>query len=602
MRLRTLLATAVVGTLIAGVTGMTAQAMPVPSPARAGTVVTWGNAANVQAAAAMAVPTDLTAPVAAMAATSRSAAAVTTDGQLRVWGGASDLEVTDAPTDVTDAVAVALAPAAGLVLRRDGKVTGWGSLFEVPDGLLAKAVAIGQDGKIAYAVRTDGTLARWGDADYLAGVPVPESGLTDLVDVSAAQMQVLAQRADGTVVAWGLSPAFGQASVPDFGDRTVEQVVSGQNANGVVLDDGTIRVWGQAVPASPPDFEGTTGGADETVRSLSLGASNAGAVTEDGAVHTWGSNVPINTHPETLTGKPTASVVLGSQYAAAIVTTYRELSAPTVAGTPQVGQTLTATPATLSLAPDSPATGQWFAGADAIAGQTGTTLALTQAMVGKKISYQSTATRGEETITSTSNEVGPVTLVASATMLTVSPATGAYGVARTATATVTKTGGTPTGTVTFKVGSTESTATLTAGKATWALPTTLAVGAQTVTASYQGDATTAASTSAAASVTVSKAASKVTAKGKAKGKTKKFAKKVTVTVTVKSAKGVSPSGKVTVALKGKTKKKVTVKVNAQGRATATFKKVKHGKYKAAVTYAGNTNVASAKTSTKKFKA
>jgi hypothetical protein len=594
MRLRTLLTTAVVSTLIAGATGMTAQATPVSSPDRAGTVVTWGNAANAPAAAAMAVPADLTAPVSTMATSTRSVAAVTADGELRVWGGAADIEVLDAPV-VTDAVAVALTASAGLVLRRDGSVTGWGSpaIAAVPDGLRAKAIAVGQGGKIAYAVRTDGALVRWGDETFLSVLPLPESDLTGLEDVAANQNQVLARRANGTVVAWGLVPAFGQASVPDFGERKVEQVAAGSNSNGVVLDDGTIRVWGASVPANQPAFVGTTGGPGETVINLAL-AGNGGAVTEDGAVRTWGSNAAINNNrPASLEGQPVASIVLGSQHAAVIVTSFRELSAPTVTGTPQVGQTLTATPATLSLTPDSPATGQWYAGADAIAGQTSATLVLDPTIVGKTITYQGSATRGEETITSTSNAVGPVALVASTTTLTVSPATGAYGTARTATAIVTRTGGTTTGTVTFKLGSTEGTASLVGGKATWALPTSLAVGTQTVTASYQGDAATAASTSAAASVTVTKVASKVTAKAKATGKTKKVAKKVTITVTVKTAPGVSPAGKVTVTLKGS--KKVTANVNAKGKATVTFKKVKRGKHKATVSYAGNATVSLAKT-------
>jgi hypothetical protein len=592
MRLRTLLATAVAGTLIAGATGMNAQATPVPSPATAGTVVGWGDDSNPGAVAAIDVPDDLTSPVAALATSWNATAAVTVDGHLRVWGNPSVLEVMDAPTNITDAVGVALSQAAGLVLHRDGTVTGWGTpaLAEVPAGLRAKAIAV-QAGGTGYAVTTDGTLETWGTTPPFE----PPSGLTGLVDVSIGGLHGVALKADGTVVVWRYQDADPEwdaayamlADVPDFGSKKVTQISVGDSSTGVVLDDGSIELWGMAVPSGEPDL------GSKKVVSLDV-KGNAGAVTDDGTVYTWGSNNAINNNrPVSLAGQPVASIVLSSLHAEVIVTTFRELSKPTVTGTPQVGQTLTATPATLSLAPDSPATGQWYAGADAVAGQTGTTLALTQAMVGKKISYRTTATRGAETVTSTSNELGPVTLVASTTTLTVSPATGAYGAARTATATVTKTGGTPTGTVTFKVGSTQTTASLTGGKATLALPKTLAVGTQTVTASYQGDATTAASTSAAATVSVSKATSKVTAKAKATGKTKKYAKKVTITVTVKTPAGVSPAGKVTVSLKGS--KKVTAKVNAKGKATVTVKKVKHGKHKATVSYAGNATVSSAKT-------
>jgi hypothetical protein len=71
------------------------------------------------------------------------------------------------------------------------------------------------------------------------------------------------------------------------------------------------------------------------------------------------------------------------------------------------------------------------------------------------------------------------------------------------------------------------------------------------------------------------------------GKTKTVAKKVTLTLTVTSAQGVSPAGKVTVTLKGKTKKTVTATVNAAGKAVVTVKSVKRGKYAAKVRYAGN---------------
>lgn len=606
MRLRNLLAAALASALVAGVTGATAQAAPVSSPAMAGRVVAWGDTDDVVAKAAMTVPGDLTAPVAAVATNTRSTAVVTADGQLRVWGQEGFAEVDWAPDDVTDATAVALGPQYGAVLHADGKITPWGSpdspafTDEVPEGLRAKAIAIGQ-GSLGYAVRTDGTLAVWGDEELREFYAVPESGLTDLVDVVANNFQVMALRADGTVVAWGAMPQYGQTSVPDFEGHKVTQITAGPTANGAVLDDGTIRVWGTVPPTGTPDFAG------KKVISLSFNTvgftPNAGAVTEDGMVHIWGagavaqlSDVPID-----LDGEPVAAIAMGPKHAAVIVTAFRDVSKPAVTGTPRVGETLAAVPATFSLAPDTPATGQWYAGADAIAGQTGTTLVLDQAMLGKKISYRTTAGRAGETITSISNEVGPVTprTIASTTTLSVAPATGEYGAARTATATVAKAGGTPTGTVSFKLGGTETTATLTGGTATWTLPATLPAGTQTMTATYHGDPTTDPSTSAAVAVTVERAASKLkAAKPKVKGKSKKVAQKVTITVTVTTADGVSPEGKVTFTLKGKTKKKVNAKVNAKGKVKVTIKKVKRGKYKAQVKYAGNANVAAAKTTTK----
>lgn len=584
MRLRNLLATTVAGTLALGFAS-TAHAEPVVPAVKAGTAVGWGDTEDEAAEAAMDVPDDLDAPVTSVAATNRATGVVTTEGELRVWGSSDATEALEAPDDITDATSVVLSASHGAALHADGTVTPWGpspDFLDVPSDLRAKAISISVG--TGYAVRTDGTLARWGNDP---GFPLPETGLTDLVDVSASLFQVLALRADGTIVAWNhpFFPAFG--TLPELGGRKVTQIATGNTANGLVLDDGSIEIWGPAPPADGPDLEG------ERVVSLDL-YTNAGAVTDDGTVYSWGSVDALATIPEELTGEPVASVTMGDKHAIAVVTTFRALSKPVVSGSTIVGSTLTAEPAAFSLAPDSTPTGQWYAGGEAISEATGTSLVLDQSMVNKKVTYRTTAIRDDETVVSSSDEVGPVSLptVASTVKVAVSPATGRYGATRTATATVAKAGGVPTGTVRFELGNARATATLTNGKATWALPTKLKVGNTRLTASYLGDTTTDASVSSPVTVKVAKATSKVKAgKVRVAGKTKKAAKRVTVAITVRTAKGVSPAGKVTVVLNGKTKQRVRIAVNRKGKGTATFKKVKRGSYKATATYAGSATVA-----------
>lgn len=508
MRLRTLLATAVASTLVAGVTGTTALAASVPSPVKAGTVVAWGNTTNPDANAALAVPTDLSAPVAKIAVNGRATAAVTTDGHLRVWGASTAPEVTQAPTNITNAATVVLAMGSAAVLHTDGKVSAWGSsvgLSDVPTDLRAKAIAITASGT-GYAVRTDGTLAMWGTPPL---VPMPTTGLNNLVDVSANNFQVMALHNNGTVTAWGYedeeSGITGFNTVPNLDGKKVTQIATGNFTNGLVLEDGTIKIWGPIPIAGDPDFDG------KKVIDLDL-STIAGAVTEDGVVHTWGTVAAVNTIPTPLTGQPIANVAVGTQHAAVIVTEFRALTTPNITGTPQAGKTLTATPATFSLTPDSAATGQWYTGNTAITGQTGTTLTLDTALVGKKISYRTTATRGTVTLTSASTETSPVT----------------------------------------------------------AAP-------------------------------IVKSNAKIKTKIKKTGKTKKVTKKVKIAITIKTKKGITPTGKVTLTLKGKTKKKTTAKINKKGKATITIKNVKHGKYKAKLKYTGNTHINPTHT-TKKFKA
>lgn len=392
MRIHTLLAAAAAGSLVVG--GSAAVASSPGSPATAGTAVAWANTANANAVLAATVPTDLGAPVQDLAANSRATAAVTTAGALRVWGQSAAPEVEDAPTNLTQATAVSLSLGSGAALNRDGTVTAWGSpeISEVPSALRAKAISMAP--ATGYAVRTDGTLATWGAAP---SVEPPTTGLTDLVDVSAALTHVVALKADGTVIMWGLAIP-GVLDIPDFGGQKVTQIDTGNFNSGVVLADGSIKVWGGGAAAgvvTPPDFAG------KKVISLDL-YTNAGAVTEDGVVHMWGNNTAINTPAAELSGQPVADVAVGTDHVIAQVTTFRDLTKPALSGTPQAGKTLTATPATFSLTPDAPISGQWYSGTAPINGQTGSTLALTAAHVGKAITYRSTATRGSETVASTS--------------------------------------------------------------------------------------------------------------------------------------------------------------------------------------------------------
>lgn len=584
------------GALAIGALGIPAHANIPSPPAKAGTVITWGDQSDIMAQPAMEVPADL-GLARSVAATQGATGVVTVDGAVRVWGGATS-EVSGRPTGVTNATAIALTSGNGAILHADGKITAWGNtaaLRDVPAELRAKAIAI--QPTTGYAVRPDGTLTTWGEAPL---VPLPETGLTNLVDVSVAFSHGLALRADGTVVTWGVDFLPGLLDVPDFGGKKVVKVATALGYSGVILDDGSIEIWGAEgmAPTGQPDFDGVTPAGK--VVDLSLGA-DAAAVTADGAVHAWGPTTAVTNVPASLTGQPVSAVALGANHVATIVTAFRDLTKPIITGRAELGQTLTATPATFSLAPDAAATGQWYAEDAPIAGETATTLAVESSLLGKPISYRTTATRDDQTLVSSSAATTAVTRATSTTKLSVSPATGVAGATRTVTATVSSAGAVPTGTVSFTGMGTTVTRPLSSGKATWTMPTTLPVGNNPVTASYSGDSNTQASTSPAASVTVSKADAKVSGKGKATGKTKKIAKKVTIAITVTAPNGVSPAGKVTVTLKGKTKKKVTVKVNAKGKATATFKKVKRGKYSATLKYTGNAQVKTA-TGKAKFKA
>ena len=448
MHMRNLLAATAVSALLAGAVASTipATAATAPSPANAGSVFNWGNGPAP-------VPEDLTGPVLSVATNDYAAGVVTLDGEVRVWGDPTLAEVTEVPTGISDATTITLgygdvngnaAGHNGAVLHADGRVTAWGdteAIGQVPTDLRAKAIAL--QGYTGYAVRTDGTLATWGDEPIYA-TPV---GLTGLVDVSASPTGVVALRADGTVVAWG---SRNMDTIPDFGSHKVAEVSAGLGYVLARMDDGTLKAWGDFVPGGMPAFDGQSPAG--RVIDVSAGSPyGAGVVTADGAVRMWGDN--WNFAPRELAGKPASAVATSHYQTVAVVTAFRELTQPTLAGTPTAGQTLTATPATFSLTPDSPATGQWYADNAPIAGKTATTLVLDPAVVGESISYRTTATRGSDTVTSASTPLGPVTSAptppgpvakaASSITVTAAPASAAAGTKRTVTATVTSPAGTP---------------------------------------------------------------------------------------------------------------------------------------------------------------
>ncbi|WP_300682068.1 Ig-like domain repeat protein [Nocardioides sp.] len=626
MHVRSLLATMTVGAIATGACVATfapAEAKTAPPGSTAGTVVTWGAAG---ASASTTLPPDLTAPVVDAAVNDGSTAVVTDDGKLKIWGDPTSPQEQNAPVGVTDAAAIALDPGAqgALLLHQDGSVTGWGALtLDLTTDAPTKAKAIAVSNGAAYAVTSTGDIVTWGSNTAAnnpnAGVaPVP-SRVTDnhdYTDVSFGMSGGLGLRTDGTVVAWGTNLDDQHTGDPandpfnnlptDLGSHKVVQISSGGYSDGLVLDDGTIRIWGYMPGILTPEQKTFPG---KKVLSLTVGLT-AAAVLQDtttGELSTvaWGGVVgdaDVATAPTSLAGKPVASVTMGGTHAAAIVTSFRALSKPSVSGVAVTGQNLQATPATFSLTPTSTPTSQWYQTKDgvttALEGKTDPQLTVTEAMIGHTLSYRTTASYNGDSVTSASAETAVVTAPAPSTVkLTTTPASGSYGATRSVTATVAANGSAATGSVTFAIGSLKSTGTLAGGKATWKLPTSLAVGSHTVTATYAGNGATLGS-NASTVVTVGKVMPSIAVKAQATGKTKKVAKKVTLTVTLRGVGKVSASGKVTITLKGKTKKTITITANSQGIAKVSFKKIKRGRYTVAVTYAGNTNVARATTQAK----
>ena len=158
-----------------------------------------------------------------------------------------------------------------------------------------------------------------------------------------------------------------------------------------------------------------------------------------------------------------------------------------------------------------------------------------------------------------------------------------FGVSVTFTANVMSSGGTPTGTVTFKDGATTlGTGTLSSGKATLASKT-LAVGSHSITATYGGSSSFSGSTSPVLTQTVNKAKSSTLLVSSLNPST--FGASVTFTATVKSTGG-TPTGTVTFKDGTTTLGTGTLSI---GKATFTTKTLAVGSHSITATYGGSSS-------------
>lgn len=582
--------------LVAGVLGA------VPSPASAVDGISSTGAIEVWGPVAASYPVT-TSPAAGPWRTAVSKAltanlfAVRGDGTVeRLAGTALDVPAAVAGQQVTSLDQYGN-DAAGVVLA-NGSVQFWGSSRGFPKvalsvaelGAPAAQVAVGT--AIAFVRLADGRMGMQSGFGYeLVEDPVTQAPLAGVVDVYVGGLSGYALLATGRVVAVDTT-AVTTVAPADAEDPLVE-IDRGIG----VTEDGDVYRFTQAENSATPDPNYPADLVEDPVEQVvAVGSGNMAAVrTSAGEVVVWEGegDVPEAYQPPAAIQGKVVDLTGGSAFQAVVGEPLPPVSVSTpasIAGTPQVGQTLTGTPAVFAGEPGNVAN-QWLADGDEILGATGTTLALTSDHLGDTITFRSTATRGsDEPVESVSAPVGPVVEApakgASTTTVAVAPASAGYGTARAITVTVAKSAGTPTGAVSVKVGATTLSGTLSGGKATVTVPATQPVGTHAVTASYGGDASTQPSTGTGkVVVTKARSTTKVTAKKKGTG--------LAVSVKVTTPKGVSPAGKVTIVVKKGSKKVVskTVKVNAAGVATLTAKKLAKGKYTVSAAYAGSATVA-----------
>jgi alpha-tubulin suppressor-like RCC1 family protein len=317
---------------------------------------------------------------------------------VAAWGDNSTGQTT-VPAGLTNVVALAGGRYHSLALRTDGTVAAWGENFgyynygqaTVPAGL-TNVVAIAGGYYHSMALRADGTVAAWGDNN--GGQPV---GLTNVVAVAAGGYHSLALRADGTVAAWGWN-YYGQTNVP-AGLSNVVAIAAGNDHSLALRIDGTVAAWGilTNVPAGLSNLV-----------AIASGYRHNLALRANGTVAAWGyDGLGTTTVPAGLSnvvaiaagidcslalradGTVTAwgfaifvpaglsnvvAIAMGSEHSLALVG-----AAPVITGQPQSRTNVAGTTASFSVAATgtAPLSYQWRFNGTPLSGQTGTGITLT---------------------------------------------------------------------------------------------------------------------------------------------------------------------------------------------------------------------------------
>jgi alpha-tubulin suppressor-like RCC1 family protein/lysophospholipase L1-like esterase len=194
----------------------------------------------------------------------------------------------------------------------------WVTLLSVPvaraDGMTSnqRVTLAAGSADHACAVRISGTVSCWGvngngqlgDGTLVnSAVPVPVSGLSDAIAVSAGHAHSCAVKVSRTVVCWGLNNRgqLGNGTTTDssvpvvvFGLSDATEVTAGDQESCAVRSGGAVVCWGLNVYGELGDGTTTDSSVPVTVSGLSgvtAVASFAGhscALTSSGTVECWG--------------------------------------------------------------------------------------------------------------------------------------------------------------------------------------------------------------------------------------------------------------------------------------------------------------------------
>jgi Ca2+-binding RTX toxin-like protein/alpha-tubulin suppressor-like RCC1 family protein len=314
-----------------------------------GSVVTWGDADSGGDSSAVTPALNGDIDVTQVFSTWEAFAALRVDGSLVTWGyplcGGNSSAVAAQIDGTIDVTQVFSNYGAFAALRADGSVVTWGGNSFGSFGSDSSAVASELNGDIDVthvfstgwsfqiggafaALRADGSVVTWGDANAGGDSSAVASALNGDIDVTkvfSTRAAFAALRADGSVVTWGDAAYGGDSSAVTSalnGNIDVTQVFSNLGAFAALRADGSVVTWG---------VDSWGGDSSAVASQLRNVVSLANAYTDDVYVAPTGSNPTIATEEDT------ARVLVVADFGFSDVDSGDTLRAVTVTSLPAAG-------------------------------------------------------------------------------------------------------------------------------------------------------------------------------------------------------------------------------------------------------------------------
>ncbi|MEO7297340.1 MAG: immunoglobulin domain-containing protein [Verrucomicrobiota bacterium] len=204
-------------------------------------------------------------------------------GNIAGWGW-NRLEEIEPSPGLTDVSEIFGGNGYSLALRTDGTVSRWGAnLFGIADPK-SNVVAMARGNFHALFLHSGGIVSAWGE-NIFGETSVP-ANLSNVVGIAAGSVFSLALKQDKTVVAWGDNFA-GKATVP-VGLSNVIAIVCGSDHALALKSDGKIVAWGYSGSGQtnvPINLSNAV--------AIASGANSSLALKLDGTLQVWGTGLTI---------------------------------------------------------------------------------------------------------------------------------------------------------------------------------------------------------------------------------------------------------------------------------------------------------------------